>query len=486
MDLKERTLRSTYWLILTRVVFQGVSWGVTLIVARILSPSDYGLMGMATIYIGFVELMSELGFGPALIQRKDLEEEAQSGVFWTTIAFSLGMIGLTYLCSPYLARFFKAPALSPLVRLLSCGFLLSALKVLPYNLLTRDLRLDRRSQAEIAGNLSASLATLILALFGMGVISLIAGTLIQNLVTTAILLLAMPVPVRRMPSLRKIYPLLRFGFYITLSRVLWYFRIRLDYFLGGRYLGAKTFGYYTVAVEFASLPIGKFNDIIKQITFPLLSRLQGEEETFRETFLRINRSTALVIFPAAIGLAVVARPFVLAVLTEKWLPAVFPLQVFCVVVAIRNIVTLVPLILNARGRPDETLKLEIWQTILLAIAFWVGVHWGLTGLSLSWLVAYPLISCIWFVVAARILDISLREYLVTLWPATAATGIMAAGAGIVVHLVVRPWPALFLASLTGAILYIAALATCFPPIFRELWSLALEMWRRRRSTRKGA
>ncbi|RME42782.1 MAG: lipopolysaccharide biosynthesis protein [Deltaproteobacteria bacterium] len=480
MDLKERTLRSTYWLFLTRVVFQGVSWGVTLVVARLLSPADYGLMGMAMIYIGFVELMSELGFGPALVQRKELEEEALSGVFWTTIAFSLGMIGLTYLLSPLLARFFKEPLVSPLIRLLSCAFLISALKVLPYNLLTRDLRLDRRSQAEIAGNLTASCVTLILALCGAGIMSLIAGVLVQNLVMTVMLLVAVPIPVNRPPDLRRIYPLLRFGFYITLSRILWYFRVRIDHFLGGRYLDSKTFGYYTVAVEFASLPIGKFNDIIKQVTFPLLSRLQGDDEAFRETFLRINRLTSLSIFPAAIGLAVVARPFVRLFLTEKWIEAVLPLQVFCVVVAIRNIVTLVPLILNARGKPDDTLKLEICQTVVLGVAFWIGVQWGLVGLSLSWLAAYPLISCIWFLVAARLLEVSLGAYLRTLWPATAATLLMALSAAAVVHWVRPLWLELALAVLTGAVVYVVAIRICFPAVFQEVWRLGVETWRKRK------
>jgi O-antigen/teichoic acid export membrane protein len=226
--LKGKVINSVAWLFGTRYIAQGISWVITILVARILSPNDYGLMGMAMIYIGLIDFINEFGVGSALIQKEELRGDEIDSSFW--LILSLG--GLIFLASFYfatvIADFFKNERLVLIIRILGVGFIINGIKIVPYNLMTRDLAFEKRSKAELISNISAAIITFLCALRGFGVWSLVIGHLSLHAILAGMVYMVFPWRPKLSFGFGKVSNILKFGTTVTGSRLLWYCYSRAD------------------------------------------------------------------------------------------------------------------------------------------------------------------------------------------------------------------------------------------------------------------
>ncbi|OGW39517.1 MAG: hypothetical protein A2010_05255 [Nitrospirae bacterium GWD2_57_9] len=409
-DLAKRVFRSFLWVAGARYVGQVLSWAVTIVIARILSPRDYGLMGMATLFYSFLIMFAEMGFGAAVIQKKDLTEGQLRSASWFLIASSLLLYLLSFLLAPLLALFFQEPQLVALIRVLALNFIIVAVYSVPYNLLARKLQFDRISKAEFIANLCGSAATLALAMNGFEFWSLVAGFFVINTVKAALVLYYQKWVPRFRLVLAEIREILGFGSKITGAHFLWYFYSNSDFLIAGRMLGKVALGAYSLAFQIASLPLDKIVSLVNQIAFPAYAEIQSDRASMQRYFLKTIRILSFIVFPVFTGLFLVAEDLVMLFLTAKWSAIIFPLKALLVVSILRTLSVLSPPVVNALNRPGISLFNTLLCAVVMPVSFLIGVRFGINGLAAAWLIAYPLVFTVMTWNSLRVIEVTPGEY----------------------------------------------------------------------------
>jgi O-antigen/teichoic acid export membrane protein len=390
MTIRTQVISGLRWTVGARLTAQLITWAITLLVIRILSPSDYGLLAMAMVFVAFLSMFSEFGLGSAIIQKTEVDEDTLKRTLAVIIAIHASLAALLALSAPLIAAFFTEGRLVPIVRVLSLQFVIAAFAVIPDALLQRRMAFRGRSLVDLSAAVVGAITTLCLALAGEGVWALIASSLLtQAWKTIGINLLA---PFVRWPhfSLKGMRSLVRFGGHVTAAQGLWMFFTQVDALICGKFLGKDALGFYSVALHLASLPNQRIAGIINQIAFPAFSRIQHDVGKVGANLLLGVRLLSFFSFPVLWGISSIAPEIVEVILGPKWGPSALPLQLMGLVMPLRIINNFVPNATQGIGRSDILLKNAIFAAFIMPAAFLTGVHWGLLGLSIAWLVAVPI------------------------------------------------------------------------------------------------
>lgn len=390
MTIKEKALSGLRWTGGMRFVSQLLTWAMTLVVIRVLSPADYGLLAMVSVIIAFVSRLSEIGLGPAIVQKADVAPDTLKKILGLVLTINLAISVLLSLAAPALAAFFHDERLVLLIRVMSLQFLGWAFMVIPDAVLQKQMEFRKRSLMDLGGSVVSGGTTLACALAGWGVWSLAAGTFVSlawRVIGLNVIMGSWLSPSFSFSGLGQ-YAL--FGGYVSLSGLLWFVYTQADVFIGGRWLGKEALGYYTVAMHLGSLFNQRISGILNQVAFPAFSQIQNDLQQVGEKVLLGIRVLSFFAFPCLWGMSAVAPEIVLIILGEKWAPAILPLSILTLIMPLRLIGNFVPNALQGVGRADVGLKNAIWTCLLMISAFLVGVGWGLEGLSYSWLVGAPL------------------------------------------------------------------------------------------------
>ncbi len=422
--VRSRVISGVFWVGATKALGQAIAWIITIVVVRLLSPGDYGLMGMAVLVMGFLLLFNELGLGAAIIQSEHLDPDEASSLVWAIFLINVALFVLLLLSAPAVAQYFREPALTSIVRVIGIGFLLNGTGATSMFLLQRELSFKQKSQAEVAGSLAGGVSTLAFALAGFGVWSLVIGYLAQQFTTNALYWLFRPAAIGWPFSWRRVRRFLHFGSQVASARVLWYVSSNADFMVVGRMLGAMELGFYSLAFQFSSLPIEKIVSVVTQVAFPSFSVLQNDDETLRRYFLKLVGVVASVTFPMFLGLFLIADRGIDLFLTAKWAPVALPLKILCLVSCVRAVDTLnAPLVL-AKGRPRIILMNSLLKAVLMPAAFYVGARFGLKGVALAWLLTFPVLSLIVTVQTLHLVGLSVARYAAALKHAVAGSAAM--------------------------------------------------------------
>lgn len=424
MNLGQRVIDALRWLTLSRALGQLVAWASTLIVIRLLAPDVYGLMAMAMLIIGLLGLCSELGLEAALIQSPTLDRALIEQVFGLTLLVNCGLYLGVFFSAPLVAGFFAEPRLTLIVQVVGLQFLVQAVAAVPLALLQREMRFRRRALLDFCKMLTASLVTLALALAGSGVWSLVWGTLSGLLLEAVGAWISAGRGYRPCFRLRGLGRLAAFGGWVTVSRLLWYVYAHADGFIVGKLLGKEALGLYTVGKQLASLPISKLQNIINEIGFAAFSRLQHEQKQYRIQFLKAVRLLSFCAFPVFFGIAAVAPELVRVILGTTWEDAILPLQMLSLVGPLRMLQSLVMPALMGLGRPDVQVYNLLLACVLLPTAFIIGAQWGVNGVAIAWLIAFPLFLLWVLMRALPILGITLGEFWAAVRPSLLGSTLM--------------------------------------------------------------
>lgn len=394
VSLKERVIKGLFWLGGLTFLSQLITWAVTIIVIRLLTPADYGLMAMALVYIGFLTLVNEMGLGPAIIQKKAIDEQELKKVSGFVIIINTALFGLMLIAAPFLAGFFSEPRLIAMLRVLSINLILISLYVVPQSILMRELNFRRKSLIDLTANLSSSGVVLILALNSFGVWALIWGNVCMNLIKAVAFNSQKSARYWPLFSIKGMKQMISFGGHITLTRTLWYFYSKADIVICGYKFGKELLGIYSVAMHLVSLPIDKISPLFIQIGLPAFSRIQKDPQSVRSNFLKIVRSINFFSFPCFIGLAILAPELMQLILGPKWANVVLPIQILCFVMPFRFINILFAPVVTAVGRPEVITKIMSFTVIIMTASFLIGSFWGIIGLCYAWLTAFPVVFLI--------------------------------------------------------------------------------------------
>ena len=415
MDLKKKVITGFCWSAGGRFLSQLITWAITLIVIRLLTPADYGLMAMAGIFTGFLALLNELGLGAALVQGEDFEKHFLRKVFGLVFTVNFFLFMLLLFAAPLIASFFKEQRITPIIRVLSFQFIMMGLSTIPQSLLMRAMNFKKISVVDFVSGIVGSLTTLILALMKGGVWSLVWGSLASNFVRTIGLNLIQPSV--RFPrfSFNGMRQIMSFGGYVTIGRILWYFYNQADIFIIGKLLGKDVLGFYSIGMELASLPMDKISGILNQIAFPAFSSIKKDPEKVKGHFLKSVRIISFTAFPVLWGISSISQEIVAILLGDKWRLAALPLQLLSLLIPFRMLSNITYPVLMGLGRPDIVFLNVLLYAVVMPLAILIGVQWGIFGVCIAWLLVFPF-AFLWnlFRVIA-ILDIEFIDFLTAIY-----------------------------------------------------------------------
>lgn len=407
MTIERQAASGLKWAGTAKLGGQLVSWAITLIVLRLLSPEDYGLMALVSVVISLLMTLAELGLGSSIVQARQFASEELARLNGLVVALNLAGCLLLVACAPLAALAFREPRLTDLMRVASLQFLLGALATTAQSLAYREMRFRRLALVDLGSVLVGGLCTLALAWSGAGVWALVLGGLGQGAARAALLLRHGWVrPVFAVDGMRRH---LRFGGTLAASRLLWQFVTQADVLIAGRFLPGAAVGLYAVSAHLATLPMQKIMGVVNQVAFPTVARLQADLQRLRDGLLAATRLLAFASVGALWGLSSVAPEFVTVVLGSQWAAAIYPLQTICLIVPLRMLGSIFATAALGAGHSRLDLRNSLTSAVVLPLAFYIGVHWGPPGLATAWLVAAPLTFLANFPRLARALGIGLRQ-----------------------------------------------------------------------------
>jgi PST family polysaccharide transporter len=403
---------------------QMLTWGCTIVVARILTPADYGLVGMALLYLQLVMLVNELGLGAAVVTRRELTSDQIAQL--NSLSVVLGVAGFLVSCLAALpvSLFFDSPELRWVILVMSGSCIVTAFRAVPSALLERDLRFKVLAITEGSQAIVSAASTLVLALTGFGYWALVLGRLVGWCSWTGMILWHRTHHFAR-PRLRTLLEPLTFSSHLLVSRLAWYAQTNGDFLVAGRVLGKELLGAYAMAFTLASVPLEKITSTVGRVTFPFLASIQHDSDALRRYLLLLTKSLALVTFPLGLGIALVADTLVLGVLGEEWREAITPLRCLAVLILLQSVSSLLPHILNVTGDSRFNMRVGAVAAILLPLSFYVGSRWGIVGIAAVWIAVYPFTRLPLYWRVFRRLQVSAGAYLAAVWPAISGSLAMA-------------------------------------------------------------
>ena len=422
-DLDRSFAHGLAWTAGAKWLTQLLSWVATIAVAKLLAPSDYGLVGMAAIVLGLVSLVSEFGIGTAIVTLRSLDDEDVAQINGFALVLGAACFALGCAAAIPLSRYFHAPALPAVVMVQSAAFLLGAFQSVPSALLQKELRFRLLAGIDVARSLVASVTALTLAALGFGYWALVLGELLAGAAQTVICLV-----VRRhrfaVPRPQRLARVLVFSWRTLVGRLSWYVYSNADFAIAGRRLGQAALGAYSFAWTLTTLPTEKLTALVTRVSPAFFSAVQEDVAAVRRYLLLLTEGLALLTLPACVGLALVADRFLPLVFGAKWNAAIVPLQLLTLSMALRSVVTALPNALLALGEARFLMYHGVACAIGFPIAFALGVQYGgIAGLGAAWLIVYPLsvVPLLWRTFA---LVVSPRAYAGAILPALQSVAVM--------------------------------------------------------------
>ncbi len=366
---------------------------------------------MASILTGYVEIFSELGLGAAIIQKKEITNAELSSTFWLSMIvgtiLSIASFGLAYPT----AWIFNEPRIIPITQLISVLFIIGALMIVPYNILSREVKFKQIGMIQLFAVVVASLSMLMMAKAGFGVWTLINGTIILRCVTVILTFWATKWYPKLHFQFSEAKPLLKFGISIAGSRSLFYIFQKSDKLIVGKMFNAQSLGYYSFAMQLASIPTDKIVSIVNQVSFPVFSRYQEDAARIQDMYLKTTKYISLLIAPLFFGGFFFGDEIIIVLLGEKWAPIIFVFKIFCIAQFIVSITAINSVIHSSQGRPHWAINFHLANTLLMPVTIFIVARYGFNALAFPWITVYPLVCVGWTWITLRKLNISVSKYL---------------------------------------------------------------------------
>ncbi len=421
MSLRAKAITGIKWLSVVQIAKNVLRVVSTVILARLLSPDDFGLMGMAVVFTAFVSVFSGVGISAAIIQRKEISDAALYSAFWVNMGLGLFFGALVISSAPLVAGFYQEARLTPLLMILGLVFIFAPLSSIHGVLLQKSLRFSTLAVIDVTAMSIGIVLGIGAAVLGAGVWSLVINTVSMSLASVILLWVLSSWRPSFTFAWSELRPMVNYSLNLTGFNLVNYFSRNADDILVGRYLGAQALGYYGFAYNVMLYPLQNISHVITRVMFPVLSQIQDDDDRFRNIYVKATVTTSLVTFPMMCGLLVVAEPLVLVVLGPKWEPIVPLMMILAPVGAIQSVGALVGNIYQAKGRTDIIFRWGIFAGFVYVPSFIIGLQWGIVGVASCYAIAGLMLHYPSWRIAFRLIDLPVgRMYAALARPAAAA------------------------------------------------------------------
>lgn len=382
-NLKSKTISGLKWESVDRLSVQLVQFVLGVILARILSPNDFGLVAMLTIFMALAQTLLDSGFSNALICKKNRDDVDYSTTFYFNIAVGVIIYIILYVGAPFISAFYSQPILNSLLRVLAVIVIINSFAIVPIAKLTINLNFKAMAIITLISALISGILGVVFALRGFGVWSLVVKSITERICFVIILFLYLKWLPKLIFSVTSFKSLFSFGSKIMLSGILNTVYLNMSSLVVGKFYTSSELGYFSRGEQFASLPGQNISAILKKVTFPVLSEIQKDEQLLLDVYRKYISSSSLVVFFVMILLASVAKPLILLILTEKWSEAILFMQIFCFTYMFNHISDVNLNLLQVKGRSDLFLKVEIIKKTISFIMLFASVPFGMIAIAMS-------------------------------------------------------------------------------------------------------
>ncbi|MBW4691602.1 MAG: MOP flippase family protein [Lyngbya sp. HA4199-MV5] len=478
MSLKQKTIKGIIWIAIQNWGNQIVSFAVFPILARLLGPEAFGLIALTSVFLSFLQVFLDQGFGQAIIQRRDLEPEHLDTAFWTSMGMSVFLMGLTCASADLVAAFFKQPLLVPIIRWLSLSFLFTGLDSIQSTILSRELAFKTLATRSLIATVASGVVSVTMAFQGYGVWSLVAQTITNGVVSVAVLWSSTKWRPGFRFSVRHFNELFTYGINIVATNILNFFNRRADDFLIGYFLGPVALGYYTVAYRLLLITTQLLISTMQRISMPVFSKIQDDTERLRRAFFKSIQLTNLVAYPAFVCLSVLAPELITLLFGSQWQASIPVMQILGLVGFLQAGFFYNGPMLMALGKPHWNLRYNLFQAVCNVTCFLIAVRWGIVAVAASYVIRSYATSPVnvWLIRKALHFKVAdyLRQYATPILASLVMTAsILAAKAILQGTIDPRALFGLYLVIGLGG--YVATVFVVAPSVLQEIRALVLSV-----------
>lgn len=393
-DERKTVVNNLFWRFMERCGAQIVTFLVSVVLARILDPEAYGTVALVTVFTTLLQVFVDGGMANALIQKKNADDLDFSSVFYFNMVLCLVLYGAMFLAAPLVSAFYDKPYLTPIVRVMSLVIIISGLKNVQQAYVSRNMLFKRFFYSTIGGTIFSAAVGIYMAVKGYGVWALVGQNLVNVGASTVILWFTVKWRPKLQFSFARLKALLSYGWKLLVAKLLDTVYHDLRQLIIGKIYTSEDLAFYNQAKQFPHVVVTNINTTIDSVLLPTMSNIQDEKDRLRRMTRRAIKVSTFIMMPIMMGLAVCAEPVVKIVLTEKWLPCVPFLQIFCFSYAFRPVQTANLNAIKALGRSDLFLKLEILKKAVGLISILITMNISVMAMTYSLLVTTVLMQII--------------------------------------------------------------------------------------------
>lgn len=452
-SVRSQLLKGVVWNFVEKLLIRGASFVIGIILARLLSPSDYGLIGMLAVFIAISNVFIEGGLAKALIQRQNCQDIDYSTAFVANVVMAICIYVVLYLCSPLIAGFYDEPILTDLTRILGLNFVLGSFNIVQRARLMANVDFKSLAQINVASTIISGGIGIAVAYLGFGVWALVG----QSISATIVLMVLFPFYSKWRPSMRfskdSFNHLFGFGSKLMITGVVSTIINNVSTLCIGRYYKSHQLGYYTRASGFSELISFTVFEVLGNVTFPVLSGLQDERERLLQVYKKSLFFTAMIMFPIMVLTTLLAKPIILFLLTEKWGPCVVLMQWLLLARMFLPVSAINMNVLNALGRSDLYMKLDFAKIPLDIIILVITIPIGVEAITIGCFVNSFICFFMNAYLPGRILGYGALKQLYDWRCIFVSVAVMAASVMLFLHFVEIVWMQLFLGGIIGIVVY---------------------------------
>lgn len=452
--MRDGILKNFLWRFAERSGAQIVTFIVSVVLARLLTPEDYGKIALITVFTTILQVFVDSGLGTALIQKKDVDELDFSSVFYFNLVVCVVLYICMFIAAPELARFYNDKSLTPIIRVISITIVISGVKGIQQAYVSRNLLFRKFFFATIGGTLISAFIGISMAYAGFGVWALVMQQLSNTIIDTIILWVTVKWRPRKLFSWNRLTKLLSFGWKLLVSALLDTGYNNLRNLIIGKLYSSTDLAFYNQGDKLPSVIVTNVNTSIDSVLLPTMAGVQDDKERLKSMVRRAIKTSTYIMAPMMMGLAFCAKPIVLLILTEKWLPCVPYLQVFCVIYMFYPIHTANLNAIKAMGRSDLFLKLEIAKKFIGITLLLLTMNLGVMVMTFSLLLStlFSMIINSW--PNKELLNYSFKEQILDILPGIILAVIMGIIVSFIPYLMLSTLLTLIIQVVLGAIIFV--------------------------------
>ncbi len=454
MTLKSKAISGVMWVSLSKLMLKFITFGITIILARLLSPTDFGLVALALVFVNFFEITRDLGMESALIHYEGDDKDkniAYNTAFIIYPVVAILLYFISYSTAPFAATFFGNEEIEPIIRVLLLTVVIWSFGTLPKTLLVKDLRFKKMFFPQILPKLSYGVVAVIMAYSGYGVWSLVIGRIVLEL--TGVLAYWKSIEWRPsfLFSKQKALVLISFGKYVAIAAITMFFLSNIAIALIGKILDAEALGYYSISLSIAGMFTIQASLILSQVVFPMYSKMQNDIGQLGKSHLLTIKLYSMFVLPATFGIIIISREFIETIYGAKWLPAVQVLQILCIYGMVTSYNKMNSNVFLATGKPEIVTKTNYLQLfVLLLLIYPLTINYGIYGASIAVTVSVILSTLFSFMQSNKILNTSMYGLLSSTLAPLKGSFIM-----LIVILLIQKW---LVNSSTEVMLFVTVIA----------------------------